>query len=118
MVAQTILSPSGEEMVVISREEYEDLVDARRHEAAMRDVAAGRLETLSETDAVAYLAAKTPLAFWRRHRGMTQAALARAVGISQPYLAQMETGAREGQATLYRALGRVLRVRMEDLIAD
>jgi len=118
MGAQTILSPSGEEMVVISREEYEDLVDARRHEAVMRDVATGRVETLSEDDAAAYLAAKTPLAFWRRKRGLTQAALAQAVGISQPYLAQMEAGVREGQASLYLGLARRLRVRMEDLVAD
>ena len=117
MAVQTTNGPNGEQMVLLSRDEYEDLLDARGHAAAMQAVASGAMETLSEDDAAAYLAAKTPLAFWRRHRGMTQQALAGAVGVSQAYIAQIENGVREGSPVMLRDIARVLRVRMEDLVA-
>lgn len=64
----------------------------------------------------AYLAAKTPLAFWRRHRKVTQRALAEAIGVSQAYIAQIENGVREGSPVMIWDIARVLRVRMEDLV--
>ena len=84
----------------------------------MRDVARGALETLSEAELDAYLAAPTPLAFWRRQRGLTQAALALTLGVSQPYMAQLEHGRRRGDAQLFARAARALRVRMEDLLAE
>jgi DNA-binding XRE family transcriptional regulator len=116
MAIQTTRGPNGEDMVLLSMDEYEDLVDARGHEAAIRAVASGALETLSEDAAAAYLAAKTPLAFGRRHRDMTQQALAEAVGVSQAYIAQIEAGVREGSPVMLRDIARVLRIRMEDLV--
>ena len=104
--------------VTLSRAEYEDLVDARDHALAMRDVVTGAMETLSEAELDEYLAAPTPLAFWRRRRGLTQAALAAEVGITQPYLAQIETGQRTGDVRLHARLAKALRVRMEDLVAE
>ena len=70
--------------ITLTRAEYEDLIDARDHALAMRDIASGAVETLSGAELDAYLAGPTPLAFWRRHRGMTQAALAAWIGIAQP----------------------------------
>ena len=72
--------------VILTRDDYEALIDARDAAVAQRAVVSGAMETLSEAELDAYLAAPTPLAFWRRHRGLTQAALAKAVGVSQPYL--------------------------------
>lgn len=104
--------------VTLTRAEYEDLVDARDAALAMRAVATGAMETLSEAELDAFLAAPTPLAFWRRHRGLTQAALAGLVGTSQPYLAQIEAGRRVGEVRLHAKLAAALRIRMEDLIAE
>lgn len=104
--------------VTLTRQEYEDLVDARDAAVALREVATGAMETLSEAEVDAYLAAATPLAFWRRKRDMTQAALAAAVGISQPYLAQMEGGGRVGDVRLYARIAKALRLRLEDVIPD
>lgn len=118
MTVQTIVAPSGEELVVLSRREYEDLVDARDHAAALRDVASGATPTLAEDELDAYLAAPTPLAFWRKRRELTQAALSARAGISQPYLAQMESGRRTGDIETHARLARALGVRIEDLIAD
>jgi DNA-binding XRE family transcriptional regulator len=116
MATHTTQGPNGEAMVLLSLDEYEDLVDGRGHEAAMRAVASGAMETLSEDETAAYLAAKTPLAFWRRHRDVTQQALAEVVGVSQAYIAQIENGVREGSPVMIRDIARVLRLRMEDLV--
>jgi DNA-binding XRE family transcriptional regulator len=106
------------ETITLTRQEYEDLIDARDHAIAMREVASGALETLSGEELDAYLAAPTPLAFWRRHRGLTQAALAAAVGITQPYLAQIEARKRSGDIHLYARLAKALRLRIEDLVEE
>jgi DNA-binding XRE family transcriptional regulator len=116
MVVTITRGPNGEDMVLISREEYEDLTDVRGHEAAMRAVESGAMETLSDAEAAAYLSATTPLAFWRRNRGMTQQALADAIGVSQAYIAQIENGVREGSPIMLRDIARVIRIRMEDLV--
>jgi DNA-binding XRE family transcriptional regulator len=102
--------------ITISAEEYQALIDARDHAIAMRDVAACA-PVLTEAEALAYLKAATPLAFWRKHRGISQADLAKAVGISQPYLAQMETGRRIGAVVDFAELARTLGVRIEDLLS-
>jgi len=102
--------------ITLTRADYEELVDARDHAQAMRDVATGAVETLSEVELDAYLAAQSPLAFWRKHRELTQAALAAAAGITQPYLAQIEGGSRGGDVALFAKFARALRVRIEDLV--
>ena len=104
--------------VTLTRAEYEDLVDARDAAVAMRAVASGTMETLSSAELDVYLAAPTPLAFWRKHRGLTQAALAAAVEVSQPYLAQLEAGRRVGDVRLHARIAKALRIRMEDLLAE
>jgi hypothetical protein len=47
MTIQTTISPDGQRLVTMSVEDYQDLIDARDAEAAMRAVAAGTLQTLS-----------------------------------------------------------------------
>src|SRR5277367_6985705 len=98
MGIQTIVSPSGDELVVLSRQDYQDLLDARDHAAAMREVASGA-DTLTDAELDEYLAAPTPLAYWRKCRDLTQSRLASRVEISQPYLAQLEAGRRVGDVT-------------------
>ena len=102
--------------ITLTIEEYEDLINSR--EMAMFDARAarGEVEFLTEAQGEDYLAAVTPLAFWRRHRGLTQVALAAKAGITQPYLAQIEAGTRTGTVDVYAQLAKVLRVRIEDLI--
>lgn len=102
--------------LTLTKTEYQDLIDARDHAIAMRDVTSGSAETLSDTELDAFLAAPTPLAYWRRRRGLTQSALSHVVGVSQPYLAQVEHGRRVGDIKLYAKLAEALGVRMEDLV--
>jgi len=118
MTIQTTISPDGERLVTMTAEEYQDLIDARDAAVAMREIAAGTMPTVAEADVDAYLAAPTPLAFWRKHRGLTQVELSQAAGISQPYLAQLENGQREGAVSVYVRLAKLLNVRIDDLVAE
>ncbi len=98
-------------MGLLRLDEYEDLVDGPGLAATMQAVASGAMETLSEEDIAAYLAARHP------HRNVTQQTLAEAVDVSQAYIVQIEDGMREGSPVMLRDIARVLRVRMEDLVA-
>ena len=109
--------PEGEELVVLSRDEYEELIDARDHALAMAAHINGTDPGLTDAEMDAYLAAPTPLSYWRKQRGLTQAALASAAGISQPYLAQLESGRRKSaDIAVYARMAKRLAVQLEDLI--
>jgi DNA-binding XRE family transcriptional regulator len=115
---QIITSPSGEELVVLPRRDYEDLVDAlaaRKVEAAL---AAGREELLTAEEAAALVAAPTPLAFWRKKRGKTQSQLAAEIGVSQNFLSDLELGKAKGDVTLYGKLARCLELSIDDLALE
>jgi len=53
---------------------------------------------------------------WLEYRNLSQAALAEAAGLSQAYIAQIETGKREGRIDVYRAIAEALNVAVDDLI--
>lgn len=115
---QIITSPSGEELVVLPRSDYEDLVDAlaaRKLDAAL---AAGREELLSAEETAALVAAPAPLTFWRKKRGKTQSQLALEIGASQNFLSDLERGKAKGDVTLYARLARSLSVQIEDLLPE
>ena len=104
--------------ITLSKAEYQDLIDSRDHAIAMREVATGEMETLTEAEVDAYMAAPTPLAFWRARRAMTQTDLASRAGITQPSLAQAESGRKGLSAATYAKLAKALGVRIEALLPD
>lgn len=119
MTHTLVRTPGGEELVLLPRAEFEMLsaaLEAAEHRNAMARIAAGTLETLTAEETAAALEEPTPLAFWRKKRRLTQAMLATAAGISQPYLASLEKGERKGDPALFLRLARALSVRMEDLV--
>ena len=96
----------------------QDALDAARHRETMAAAARGEVEWLTPEETLAFAAAATPLAFWRRKRGLTQKALAMQTGISQSYMAELEAGKRKGDPALFKRLARALAVRMEDVVED
>ncbi len=52
----------------------------------------------------------------RERRKLTQAALAKKVGVHQVTIARLETGVRRPSADLLQRLAKVLKVKMEDLL--
>jgi DNA-binding XRE family transcriptional regulator len=91
----------------------QDALDAAEGVAASRAVARGEMETLTSEETAAFTDAATPLSFWRAKRGLTQTDLATAAGISQSYVASLESGTRKGDPV---RLARALNVPMEAII--
>ena len=108
---QIITSPAGEELVVLPRQDYEDLVDALASITA-------REELLTSEETAAYVAAPSPLTFWRKKRGLTQEMLAAYAGVSQNFLSDIERGKAKGDVTLYIKLAKRLGLAVEDLVVD
>jgi DNA-binding XRE family transcriptional regulator len=107
----------GRERIIMDRNDYEDLVDARDHAIAMRAIAAGA-PVIPEAEMDDYLAAATPLAFWRKRSGKTQAVVAAEASISQAFLAQIETGKREGSVGVLVRIAKAIGVGLEDLVEE
>lgn len=121
MTHQMIKTPAGETLVVLPLAEFEALRDAAEavaHAKAMSALARGDEERLTAAEALELADAQTPLAFWRRKRGLTQTELARRANVAQSTLASMETGARTGTVTVLKRVAGALGVRIEDLVPD
>jgi DNA-binding XRE family transcriptional regulator len=116
--ASYITTPGGEELAVLPRSALDALVEEAGHAKALAEHHAGRDPGLSAPEMRELLAAVSPLAFWRRKRGLSQADVAKAAGIAQNYVSDLETGKREGSATQWLKIARALGVSMEELIAD
>lgn len=104
--------------VTLTRQEYQDLIDTRDGLLALDRIARGETETLSEAETDEYLAAPSPIAFWRHRRGMSEAGLAERAGLSPSHLAEAEQGQRGLGVGAYARLARALRVRIDDLVSD
>ena len=118
-------TPKGDEIVILSRAEYEALAMGRRDEDAadaaranriLADIATGSETLLTSEQAEALLAAKTPLAFWRKHRGMTQEALSKLVGVAQGFISEIENGSKTGDVHTLAAVARALEISLDDLV--
>ncbi len=113
----------GKQVVIIPADEYRILVekaemldDVAAYDRAKAALAAGDEELVPALVANAILDGENPVRVWRLHRDMSQVQLAEAAGISQAYLAQIETGKREGTLSLYRSLADALELDLEDLV--
>ncbi|MBX9814633.1 MAG: hypothetical protein A4S12_10945 [Proteobacteria bacterium SG_bin5] len=121
---QSFTAPDGTEMVVLTRAEYDRLAALAGEEDAL-DLAAARA-ALAESDARypgpvvdALLEGASPIAAWRRYRGLTQEQLARAAGISQTGIARLERrhgrGFPEGRRATRIAIAEALRLPLSAL---
>jgi DNA-binding XRE family transcriptional regulator len=115
MSAKLITTPGGEELAILPAQEYEDLCDALAAATAMADYRAGRDEVLTLEETRAFLAAPTPLAFWRAKRGLTQAKLAEAAKTTQPHIADLESGKHGGSLEIMARIAKALKVKLDDL---
>src|SRR6516165_5962298 len=96
-------APNGDDIVILPAADYERLIEAAEDlrdseiaERSRREIENGEVELLTEEEVRECLAAKSPLAFWRKKRGMTQGALAEATGLSQAFLSEIEAGQKPG----------------------
>ncbi len=118
---QTLKTPAGEELIVISRAEFdrlcalaaeaeEDAADIAAYDAAKAEFeAAGSIAFPPDLSAL-LLKHKSRLAATRKWRGFSQADLAAKVEIRQGFLSDLETGRRKGSVATIERLAATLDV--------
>ncbi|MEQ8405625.1 MAG: helix-turn-helix transcriptional regulator [Oceanicaulis sp.] len=124
MTKQVIITPNGDRLVVVPEAEYDALVEAledSQDRAAVdgydRAVAEGRAD-LVPSEIVDRLVSgrESKVRVWREHRGLSGAELAKAAGLSAPYISQIESGKREAGIEALKKLAGALRVDVDDLL--
>lgn len=99
-------------------EQAEMLEDIRDYDIAKAELENGEDELIPSEVVEALLDGENPIKVWREYRGLTQQQLADAVGISKPYLSQIETGKRKGTVDILSAIAKALNVSLDDLYEE
>ena len=122
MSVQVIERDGKPEWAVIPYEEYQRLVeeaemlqDVRAYDDGKKAIAEGE-ELIPSEVTYAILDGGNPVRVWREHRGLTQQQLAEGVGISVPYLSQIESGKRGGSAEVLAAIAKELGLSLDDIV--
>ena len=120
--ATKFTTPSGEEMVVLARAEYDALVemaemleDVAAYDESKRRIAEGDDLRVPAEFVYRMMDGENPIRVWRDFRGMTSKDLANAIGISAGYLSEIETGKKDGSISVFRNIAKALRVDLDDL---
>lgn len=116
---QKIVTPGGETLVVMSLQDYEELLDAADVADAHRvlaEIEAGRQEWVPGEIVDRLLDGENRIRVWRDHRGMSGADLAAAAGISAAYLSELESGKKQGSVATLKKLARALHIDLEDIV--
>lgn len=123
MNAQTIITPSGERLVILAEGDFAKLVQAAEDNADRLVVtefraklAAGEEELVPADVVDRLLSGESRIKVWREHRGLTSKALADRAGIAQAFVSQIETGKRDGTVETMRKIAGALSVTLDDLL--
>src|SRR5687767_14121709 len=111
------------EMVTITREEYqrlleaaEDLADIAAYDRVKAALAAGEEELIPAEYVNRMIDGESPVRVYRDLRQMTQTALAAASGVNRVQIADIEAGRKTGSVETIRKLAAALRVTIDDLV--
>lgn len=112
---QRFTTPDGTEMVVLTATDYARLAALAEEEAELVDareiaarIDAGEGTVPGEVVHLMIVDGMSPLAAWRRYRGLSQAALAKKAGLSQVWVGRIETGGGYGSRATRRKLAAAL----------
>lgn len=109
------LEIDGKGYVLLSEEDYEDMMDTLEAQAIMARIAAGE-ETWPHELVKELFETTSRVRTFRTYRGMTVSDLAAAAGISQPYLSEIENGKKTGSVEVLKRIAAALRVDLEDIV--
>ncbi|MDR7029617.1 helix-turn-helix domain-containing protein [Rhizobium rosettiformans] len=121
-IASSFTTPNGEEMIVLSRKDYEaliqrieDLEDSLSIADFERKRAAGEEELVPAEYVNRMSEGESPIRVWRDFRGMSAKDLAAAAGISTAFLSEIETGKKDGSIATLKAIADALKIDLDDL---
>ncbi len=93
----------------------ESLVEIQDYDRAKAALEKGEMEIVPSEIVYALLDGENPIKVWREYRGLTRQQLAQQVGISVPYLSQLETGKRRGALHVLTAISHALNISLDDI---
>ncbi|WP_342363059.1 helix-turn-helix transcriptional regulator [Terrarubrum flagellatum] len=96
-------------------EAAEEAVDVRAYDSAKRRLASGEEELLPAAFADRIIDGEPAIKVWREYRKMSARALAAEIGVSAPFLSQIENGQREGSFETMKKIAAALNVALDDL---
>ncbi len=119
----TFKTPSGDEMVILPRAEYDQLIEANEmaQDVAAFDrfkerLASGEEELMPAEFANRIIDGENPLRVWRQFRGVSSKDLAEQAGISVAYLSEIETGKKDGSISAMKRIADALKLTLDDLV--
>ncbi len=109
------LTIEGKNYVLLSEEDYEDLVDGLRADAIVAGIKAGE-ETWPLEFAMELSQSDSRIRSFRTYRKLSVSELAQAAGISQPYLSEIESGKKTGSVDVLKRIAAALKVDLDDIV--
>ncbi|MCX6053529.1 MAG: helix-turn-helix transcriptional regulator [Chloroflexi bacterium] len=99
--------------LVEKAEMAQDIQDYDRTKAALEH---GDDELVPSEVVYAILDGGNPIKIWREYRGLSQHEMAENIGISVPYLSQLETNKRKGSLNVLSAVAEALMVSLDHIV--
>jgi len=123
MTVQIIKQGDKPEWAVIPYDTYMQLVekaemaqDVEDYDSAKAALKHGDDELIPSEVIYAILDGGNPIKIWREYRGLSQHEMAENIGISVPYLSQLETNKRKGSLKVLSTIAKVLRVSLDHIV--
>jgi len=117
-----IIKKSGKpEYAVLPYKEYEKLLQLAEDGEdinALIKAAKNDDESFPQSFVKELINSDQPLPVWRKYRGLSQQKLADMSGVTQAYIAQIETGKKEGGVKTLKKLANALSITLDDLVTD
>jgi DNA-binding XRE family transcriptional regulator len=121
--AVSFKTPNGEEMIVLSRHDYDALLekaelaeDLAAVAGYRRKLAAGEEEVIPEEFADRLIDGESRIRVYRELRGLTARELAERTGISSAFLSEIENGKKDGGIATLKRIAQELKVTLDDLV--
>ena len=96
---------------------FQELANISREvEAFKKKLIKGQEELLPSEYAERLILGENAVKVWREYRKLTQAKLAKKIGISIPYLSQIENEERQPSTTVLKKIAESLHVSLDDLV--
>jgi DNA-binding XRE family transcriptional regulator len=111
------LTIDGKNYVLLSEDDYEDLVDGLHANAIMARIAAGE-ETWPYELVKELFETQSRVRTFREYRKMTMAELAEAAGIAEQDLSDIESHKKEGGVAVLTRIATALKVDLDDLVVE
>lgn len=121
--AVSFKTPNGEEMIVLSRGDYEELLEKAELVADLaaiadyrKKLAQGTEEAIPEEFANRLMDGENPVRVYRELRRLTAKELAERTNISSAFLSEIETGKKDGGIATLKRIAQELKVTLDDLV--